>query len=346
MTLNPDRLCGQATGIGSLPHVEPLQAWALINACLPEIPHWPQLPQRSPSEGLIAQYLGPLEQAGLITMDENQPPQFTTARADWDERCSLFFEKALAGEEYALPRDSAAALYTLLDRAVSLSPGPICLKGQVSGPVTVGFQVTGAGRRPAFYDELQRELITATLAGQARWQCRRLAELSYPVLILIDEPGLYNYGSSVASALGRREIKESMAAIVTAIHDAGGLAGAHCCAGVDWSILLELPLQVVSFDAYDHLTSLLVYAGAVQNFLERGGILAWGIVPTSDKIMEEEVSSLKQRLEEGMQTLIKSGVREELVRTRYMITPSCGTGVLSIEEAEQVYRLTAALRTV
>lgn len=281
----------------------------------------------------------------MITMGGNQTPSFETAQTGWDERCSVFLEKAMAGEEFPLPRDSAAALYALLDRTVTPPSGTVCLKGQVSGPVTVGFQVTGAGRRPAFYDELQRELITATLAGQARWQCRRLAELGLPVLIFIDEPGLYSYGSSTAAALGRREIKDSLASIVAAIHDAGGLAGAHCCAGVDWSILLELPLQVLSFDAYSYLISLLVYAGAVQAFLERGGILAWGIVPTSAAVMKEEIVSLKNRLEEGMGALIKRGVREELVRTRYLVTPSCGTGVLTVEQAERVYRLAASLRT-
>ncbi len=110
--------------------------------------------------------------------------------------------------------------------------------------------------------------------------------------------------------------------------------------------MLELPLQVVSFDAYSYLTSLLVYAEAVQAFLERGGILAWGIVPTSGKIMEEQAASLKRRLEEGMKALIKRGVREELVRARCLFTPSCGTGALTVEQAERVYRLTAELRTV
>lgn len=344
--MEADQLCGLTTGIGSLPYTDPAEAWKLITAYLPEVPHWPQLPRRSPAEGFVAQYLDPLLQAGLVTLEGGAHPRFATELPGWEERCSDFLEAAGAVEEgFAVPRDSAAALYTLLEGAVVLPAHTLCLKGQVSGPVTVGFQVTGEGRRPAFYDDLQRELITRALAGQARWQCRRLAELGYPPLIFVDDPGLYSYGSSSALALGRREIQASLADIVAAIHGAGGMAGVHCCAGVDWSLLLELPLQVVSFDAYEYLASLLVYAESVDNFLERGGLLAWGVVPTSGKIMAEEAGSLKRRLEEGMKALVKHGVRADLVRTRCLITPSCGTGTLTVEQAERVYCLTKNLGT-
>ncbi|MBF8251580.1 MAG: methionine synthase [Deltaproteobacteria bacterium] len=45
-----------ATGIGSLPVLDPEEAVSLVLEYLPEIPIWPQLPQRGPVEGMVWQY--------------------------------------------------------------------------------------------------------------------------------------------------------------------------------------------------------------------------------------------------------------------------------------------------
>ena len=60
---------GLATGIGSLPFLEPGEALELIWQYLPDIPHWPQLPQRGSSEGFVNQFLNPLVEAGLLAAE-------------------------------------------------------------------------------------------------------------------------------------------------------------------------------------------------------------------------------------------------------------------------------------
>src|SRR5262249_43747550 len=51
---------GVATGIGSLPHDDPVVAAELVLRRLPELPAVPQLPGRDPREGMLAQWLGAL----------------------------------------------------------------------------------------------------------------------------------------------------------------------------------------------------------------------------------------------------------------------------------------------
>src|SRR5215472_2136086 len=51
---------GVATGIGSLPHDDPVAAADAVLRCLPELPAVPQLPGRDPREGMLAQWLGAL----------------------------------------------------------------------------------------------------------------------------------------------------------------------------------------------------------------------------------------------------------------------------------------------
>src|SRR5262249_29495478 len=53
----PVLLPGVATGIGSLPHDDPVEAAELVLRCLPELPAVPQLPGRDPRESMLAQWL-------------------------------------------------------------------------------------------------------------------------------------------------------------------------------------------------------------------------------------------------------------------------------------------------
>ena len=42
---------------------------------------------------------------------------------------------------------------------------------------------------------------------------------------------------------------------------------------------------------------------------KRGGILAWGLVPTSEAIENEEISSLQEKFVNGIERLSKRGLR-------------------------------------
>jgi hypothetical protein len=86
-----------------------------------------------------------------------------------------------------------------------------------------------------------------------------------------------------------------------------------------------------------------MYAEAVNNFLAKGGALAWGIVPTSTLIRKQTVEGLALRLEGLMDHLTKTGIEKRLIADQAMLTPSCGTGSLTPEEAELVYDRLAAL---
>src|SRR5436190_24293461 len=56
---------GLATGIGSLPHHDPTAAAASVMRWLPRFPAAPQLPSRTPLEGMIAQSVRALPEVTL-----------------------------------------------------------------------------------------------------------------------------------------------------------------------------------------------------------------------------------------------------------------------------------------
>lgn len=340
------KLFGLATGIGSMPQPQADPALRLIFKSLSEIPHWPQLPTLGEGEGFIRQYLSPLIERGLVIEPAGGSPFFQTDAGDWLERLTEFYTDVLAGQDdqsvarFAFPSSVAAGFYSFMERLRQDGTGDaLYLKGQLSGPVTMGFQVTDEKRQPSFYSDELRDILVRSLALQVRWQARTLASLGLPVILFIDDPGIYGYGQSTFVGLSRDAIQQSLTPLIEAGKEEGALIGVHACAGVDWSLLFELPFDFVNIDVYHYFTSLLVYIREFDSYLARGGALAWGIVPTSAEIESESAVTLLAKLEEQMLTLEKKGVNSDRLRSQLLFTPSCGTGTLSLAHAESVYRL-------
>lgn len=344
MIFEPD---GLATGIGSMPYHDPAEALPLIKKYLPEIPHWPQLPQRGRQEHFVNQFLKPLVNTGLLVDDGNKI-FFDTTKNDWDTRLTEFYSTYLAAEEgdleaireFALPMDAAAGFYAFLDDLENGTGEARMLKGQVVGPISAAFQVKDERGRFAYYDEQLRDLIVKSIATSAAWQGTELSRFDLPVLIFIDDPALGIYGQSNYITVTREMILEDFDTILQAVHRTGALAGAHSCDAIDWSLLFESELEVVSFDAYNYFSSLIPFIPSLKDFLGRGSSLAWGLIPTlNDRAMDED--SLFSILEGEWSELIGRGIDRITLVKQCLITPACGTGLLDLALAERIYQLTS-----
>lgn len=339
-----EKLFGKATGIGSMPHKTPGPALGIIFSRVPEIPHWPQLPASGEEEGFIRQYLNPLLERGLLRLFDDRPPTFDTSAGDWLVRLTRFYEEVLEREDsfraFGFPREAAAGFYAFIEHVREHGAGKaLCLKGQLSGPVTIGLQTVDADMSPALYNEELRDVLVRSLAEQVKWQVETLKECGLPQLLFIDDPSLYSYGQSTFVGLSREVIQQSLLPLIEAAHGHGALVGVHACAGVDWTLLFSLPFDVVNIDVYHYFTSLLVCAREFDDFLERGGALAWGLVPTSDEAWEETADRLLERLGEYQEKLARKGVNSGRMQRQLLFTPSCGTSTLTPELAEKVYKL-------
>jgi methionine synthase II (cobalamin-independent) len=213
----------------------------------------------------------------------------------------------------------------------------VAVKGQVTGPVSWGLSVVDQDRRPVLYDEVLAEAIAKHLRLKAAWQEKELRKISPNTIIFVDEPYMAAFGSAFVS-LSREQVISLLEEVFSGIK---GLKGVHCCANTDWSILLETSIDILNLDAYGYAENLALYPEEVKRFLERGGIIAWGIVPASEEVHRETPESLVARLEEAISLLVKKGVPREAILNSSMITPSCGTGSLSRETAEKVIKMAA-----
>ena len=339
------QLFGLATGIGSLPHGTVEEALALIYEYFKVLPHWPQLPRRGAAEGLVAQNLAPLLKRKLIALNPGGSPYFEQESPGWEERCLEFYELLLAVEsngaeleQFAFSAEAAAGFYAFADYPERLPSSARCVKGQLVGPISLGFQVTDTQKRPCFYNPALREILVKTLAAHARWQTERLLGTGLPALVFMDDPGLYSYGSSSAVSLGRTEIQAALAEIQPRSMRPG--PGRRTAVPGPTGPLLELPLDVVSFDAYG-ISRPCRSTPNRSPLLKQGGARP-GDCPHLGKSLAGRYGHFAAAARPENRNPGQAGVDETLLR-RQLITPSCGTGTLTPELAERIYSLTASL---
>lgn len=348
---------GRATLIGSVPVRDHQEALDLIFAHTPAIPLWPQLPG-NPREGMLNQFVEGFP--GLV--EENSRTCFDTGREGFDAEQLAFFEHYLAvSEDPTLLADSffksseerAPGLYRLCERLQAGVPGErLAVKGQITGPFTLLTGLKDARQQDAWYDPALREIVIKGLAMRAAWQADFIQRCSgNRAIVFLDEPALAGLGSSAYISVSLAEIGADLNEVLGAVRAAGAVNGIHVCANTDWDFILGLDLDILSFDAYSYFDRLAGSRAALYAFLERGGILAWGLVPTSEPewIEQESAAALARRWTEQAQTLVNDQWDLPRLLGRTLITPSCGTGSLPLPLARRVLELTrdlsAALRS-
>lgn len=337
--------------VGSLPMDNHLEATRLMLKYTPEIPLWVQLPLYK-EEGMLYQFLPGMP--GVEIKNGDFYIDTTTERFE-DEVLSFYEEymaileepEKLRGSRFALTDRTAKGFSIFIETIKSLSYVPESVKGQVTGPITMGIGIKDQAGRLLFYDDRMRDIVTKQVAMSARWQAMQLSELNTPnkPIIFFDEPGVVGFGSSTYISITREQITEALKEGIEAVHQGGALAGIHICANGDWSLALESGTDIINFDAYSYFDRLILYREALTQFLLNGGILAWGIVPTGNPeyVEKASVDSLWELWQEQVQQLESLGMGRQMILSQSLITPSCGTGSLSLAHAQKVLFLTRSL---
>lgn len=303
------------TGIGSLPYQNVEQALEKINRYFPQVPYWPQLPQRNKKEFMLESFLFPWVQEGLVN--------FTYGRGIFTiDKNKLNLYKKVLEKNQLLPYDIAPGLYKLTE---FISKGYFAkaqaVKGQLTGPNTLCKYNFLASSLPLNHNEKIVEAVLLLLEKQLDWQVGILQKTDLPVIVFIDEPaGFPEFYEPYAE-----ELEQGLKQIILRGKNQGVIMGIHVCSKPDWYKLTRLPVDIISFDAFsnDIVGKDVEY---VQHFFHKGGKIAWGVVPTicsTWKVVEE-------RLQKHKNLILKGG----------LVTPSCGLGIASADVTEQVMKFT------
>lgn len=312
------------TAIGSLPHNDAQEACRLVLTYLPDIPTWPQLPRRSFQENMYVQFSQNFP--GIVREGERiYVNRSGELESSLEQVYAAYLENAY--DRYAITPDYAAGLHTFLSAEIK---SVVAIKGQVTGPISWGLSVTDQGQRPLLYDETLADAIAKHLRLKAAWQEKALRRISANTIIFVDEPYLASLGSAFVS-ISTAQVTTLLGEVLGGIQ---GIKGLHCCGNTDWSLLSKLPIDIISFDAYNYAKPFSLYPSEVKAFLAQGKAIAWGIVPNENEALKREsVSSLQDRLEEAMAPFTRKGISFRQLFEQGLLTPSCGLAPLSSPEA-------------
>ncbi|MFQ5645748.1 MAG: methionine synthase [bacterium] len=323
----------KATGIGSVPYTDPAEAVGLVFDCFGKIPFWPQLPNLGFRENMYAQYSRSLP--GLCLDKE----KVVLNQAEAMEGLEGFYEKFLSEDldQFKITEEFSQGLPEFLKQENRLKKAA-AIKGHITGPISFGLMVTFEDKRAVIYDDNLRDVIIKTLIRQAQWQESIFRGINPHTIIFVDEPYMSSFGSAFIN-LERDQVIDIFNQVFDEI---SGLSAVHCCGNTDWGVLIDTNVDIINLDAFDCADMFLLYPDRLKKFLQKGGIVAWGIVPTvTDKITPGAAPELAERMEAIFDRIVAMGVERERILAQSLITPSCGVGSLSVSLAREVFGQTA-----
>jgi len=276
----------RTTAMAIMPHTNIEEALELVFSL--DIPFWPQLPRISFYEDMYAQASENFP--GIAVDIENEKLLFDTAR--FQQELGDYSEKMDQTETFALSQQYSAVYHKFLDRDLR---GYHAIRGQVTGPVSLGFSVLDEDRKPIIYNDEVRILLFDFIQKKVNVQYHKLREKNQNAFVWLDEPGL-GFVFSGLSGYNDLQAKEDYRSFMQGLE---GPKGLHLCPNVNLPYLLELGVDILSFDAYQIEFMPKEYASAVAEFLKSGRVISWGIVPTESAMLSKETAeTLAKRLME------------------------------------------------
>jgi len=319
-----------ATGVGSLPFLDKDKALNFIIENFREhIPFWPQLPKLSFLESMHVQFSEGFP--GRVINLDNRSIYIDTHKHSFIEEFEKCYNCLNTNQldYFSVSQDYAAGFYEFIKQISDKEFRFI--KGQVIGPISYGMTLLDERKKPLLFNSELNEIIPQFLSFKARWQINEFRKVTKAKIIMfLDEPYLVAVGTNQFASLDKPRIVSQLNSIIDDIHKEDALVGIHCCGNTDWSIILETNIDILSFDAFEFMDSLFIYKDSLNRFIQRGGVLACGIVSNRQDY------NLNGYLEKSLEVFKKEPL---LLKNGALITPSCGCGSVSEDFATKVHLL-------
>ncbi|MFH1383259.1 MAG: hypothetical protein ABIH70_10305 [Chloroflexota bacterium] len=297
--------------MGIMPHTDVEQALNLALSL--DIPFWPQLPKIDFGEDMYAQTSRNFP--GIMVDVDNEKISFSTAR--FEEEVADYSQNMVKPETFALDPNHSITYHSFLSRDLGRYPA---IRGQITGPVSFGFRVTDESNRPIIYNDGIRALLFDFIQRKTNFQCGQLKEKNPNAFVWLDEPGL-GWVFSGLSGYSDIQAKQDYRDLVAGLD---GIKALHLCANVNLPYLLDLGIGLLSFDAYQIELMPKGYAKAVADFIAKGGVIAWGIIPTdSVRLLQETPETLVKLLSDYWEVISQNaGLPVEQIASQSLLAPA------------------------
>ena len=298
------------TAMAVMPHRDVTRALEI--ALSVDVPFWPQLPNTSYTEDMYVQAAEHFP--GIVLDMDKRTLRFSMEKfAEELEEALLHFDDPT----YFDVSETYSAVYHQF-LALDLKDRP-AIRGQLEGPISFGFNIIDQDDRPIIFDDTVRPFMLDFMARRLNVQLGRLKQRNANAFMFVDEPGLQFLFSAMA---GYSDLK-AKGDLDQFFSQVDRPRGIHLCGNPDWDFLLNLDLDVLSLDVYTNAEIFSSYAAAIGRFLDRGGVIVWGIVPTGfESFAQAETPALIQRLENVWKVLWSKGIDREQMIARSMLSPA------------------------
>lgn len=298
------------TAMAVMPHTDVNRA--LETALSLDVPFWPQLPNFSYYEDMYVQAAEHFP--GIILNVSERTLRFSM------DRFAEEFEETLARFDDPGYFDVSETYSAVYHRFLSLDLADrAAIRGQLEGPVSFGFNILDQEERPILFDDTVRPFMLEFMARRLNVQLSRLKRRNTNAFMFVDEPGLQFLFSALAG-YGDIKAKGDLDDFFAQVDRPRGI---HLCGNPDWDFLLNLDLEILSMDIYTNAEIFSSYAPSIRRFLDKGGTIVWGIVPTGmETFSQEDLPSLIACLEAVWEALSKKGVDRDRLIAHSMLSPA------------------------
>ena len=320
--MRADLVPGAVTGIGSLPYTALDDAIECVLRHTPLLPAAPQLAQMSPAEGMLAQVI-----AGVpgLTTDATGAVVVADAHAlPSPNELDAAFDPTFEPEVWA-------GMLAFLDTMAARPRRPAKL--QLTGPITLGLALSAAGLTTT--DAFPLALAIVRARSQALVDLTSSWVPATPLVVFLDEPGLVALDGP-GFPIGTDAAIDLLSSAL-AVFDDSTLTGVHCCGPTDWRVAVQAGPDILSLPIDAGVAG---DPAAIAPFLERGGWVAWGVVPTHRPI-GEKAEALWRRLVDVWCELTRGGCDPVLLRRQALVTPECGLALHDPTQVAPVFELAA-----
>ncbi len=276
-----------------------------------DIPFWPQLPRLSFYEDM---YVQAMENFPGVIVDEKNTRIYIDTNKFMDD-IPNYLENEDNPSFFRLSERYSSVYKIFLSKEISHFAA---IRGQIISPISLTLKIVDENDKPIVYNDEIRSLMFSFIQKKANSQFRELKEKNVRAFVWLDDPGLeyiFNAMCGYDSIKAKKELTDFF----------DGIEGPRClhlCGRPDWDFLLSLNIEILSINAYAHGDIFATYPN-VKDFLEKGNIISWGIVPTYfEEFYNENVTTITKRLEAIWKILEKRGLDLDLIVENSMLAPA------------------------
>ncbi|MBB4682193.1 methionine synthase [Crossiella cryophila] len=330
MKVNP----GTATGIGSLPGTDPLEAARIVLGELPELTHLPELPARGVGADIIGRTAGLLVDLAVELVP------------------SAYRVSARPGREHRRAVDLLRTDLDAFDEAWEGVSPRSSVKVQAAGPWTLTSQVELVrGHRVLTDKGALREFTASLTEGLIQHITEVGARTGADIVLQLDEPGLpavldgrlptaSGYGN--VAAVPAPDAQALLAEVIERVKGATGASVVvHCCAPrPPVTLFRKAGADAIALDATLIGKAPTALWDEIGETWDAGTTLFLGLVPSLEPATPPTLRALA---EPALRLVDRLGFSRDLLAERAVATPSCGMAGASMSWVRRALALTRDL---